>query len=71
MKKDRVSLRLDEDSGNVLDIIMNLCGCSKTDAVQLALDMVIGTFSTAMIEVHYNQVYKPNHVDGRTMRYDK
>ena len=73
MKKDknRVSLRLDEDSSNVVNIIMEHCGCSKTDAIQLALDIVIGTFSTGMINFHYNKVYRGNHRDGREVKPDK
>jgi hypothetical protein len=69
MKKERISLRLDEDSINILNIIMEHCGCTKTDAIQLALDMTIGSFSTKMINFHFKEVYKPNYIDGRTQRH--
>jgi hypothetical protein len=62
MKERRISLRLDEDSNNIINIIRECCGCTQTDAVQLALDMVIGTFSTGMINYHYENVYAPAYI---------
>ena len=70
MKNGRISLRVDKDSINTINIIMECCGCSKTDAIQLALDMTIGSFSCAMMNFHYHKVYKPNHTDRRTVKHN-
>ena len=69
MKDERVSLRLEKESTGIIDSIVECCGCSKTDAVQLALDMVIGNFTCDMIKRHYDSAYPFLSDDKRKVRY--